>query len=169
MKNLRRARSEHGQGLTEFAIVLPIFLMLVFSIMDLGRVVWALDDLANAAREGAHYAAIHGNSKFVTCPTGPSLAGTPAVGCPTWTPDSKEPTRLATRAFLVAPGAGVSVTVCYYSTTACSGNVDEAGVKNQRGAYVTVRITSTVPILTGSLLGLAPFSVSGSSTVLVNN
>ena len=162
-------RRQRGQGLTEFAIVLPVFLMLVFAIIDLGRVVWALDNLANSAREGAHYASIHGNSKFVTCPTGPGLTGTPAVGCSPWSPDSKEPTRVATRAFLVAPGTGVTVTVCYYATTPCSGNVDEAGVKNQRGAYVTVRITSTVPILTGSLVGLSNFSVSGSSTVIVNN
>jgi len=160
---------QRGQGLTEFAIVIPIFLMLVFSIFDLGRVVWAFDNLANSAREGAHYASLHGGSKFVLCATGPSLAGAPAAGCPAWSPDSKEPTRAATRAFLVAPGASVVVTVCYYSKTPCSGNVDEPGVKNQRGAYVTVRITSTVPILTGSLLGLGDFSVSGASTVLVNN
>jgi len=143
--------------------------MLIFGIMDLGRVVWALDNLANSAREGAHYAAIHGDSKFATCPTGPNLAGAPGTGCPAWTPDSKEPTRAATRGFLVAPGAGVSVTVCYYATTPCSGDVDEVGVKNQRGAYVTVRITSTVPLVTGSFLGLGNFSVSGSSTVLINN
>ena len=165
----RTRRRERGQGLTEFAIVLPVFLLIIFGIIDLGRVVWALDNLANAAREGAHYASIHGNSKFVTCPTGPSLAGSPAAGCSAWSPDSKEPTREATRAFLVAPGAGVSVTVCYYATTPCSGDTDEAGVKNQRGAYVIVRISSSVPILTGSMLGLGDFSVSGISTVIVNN
>jgi hypothetical protein len=169
MLRRRGGRSDRGQGLTEFAIVLPVFLMLVFGIIDLGRVVWATDNLANAAREGSHYAAIHGNSKFVTCPTGPSLSGSPAAGCPTWTPDSKEPTRAAVRAFLWAPGTAVVVTVCYYATTPCSGNTDEAGVKHQRGAYVTVRVTSMVPILTGSLLGLSGFNVAGSSTVLINN
>ncbi len=165
----RRVGDRRGQGLAEFAIVLPVFLVIVFAIIDLGRVIWATDDLANAAREGARYASTHGNSFLVGCPTGPGLAGAPAPSCPAWSPDSKEPTRTATKAFLVAPGTGVTVHVCYYSTTACTDDTDQANVKNQRGAYVTVTVTSTVPILTGALLGLHGFTVSGSSTVLVNN
>ena len=158
-----------GQAVTEFAIVLPIFLMLVFGIIDLGRVIWGLDNVSNAAREGARYASVHGGSKFVPCPTGPSLAGAPATGCPPWSPDSKEPTRASTRGFLIAAGTGITVTVCYYATTPCTGNKDEANIKGQRGAYVRVEVKSTVPILTGSLLGLGNFSISGTSTVLVNN
>jgi TadE-like protein len=169
MRALHLPRSKRGQALTEFAIVLPVFLMLVFAIIDLGRVVWAMDNVANAAREGARYASVHGTSKFVICPTGPGLTGTPATGCPTWTPDSKQPTRGVARGFVIAGGTNIAVGVCYYAATACVGDTDEIGIKAQRGAYVTVRITSTVPILTGKLLGLNDFTVSGTSTVLVNN
>jgi len=165
-RNRRRTR---GQSLAEFALVLPVFLLIVFAIIDLGRVIWATDDLANAAREGARYASVNGSSTFASCPTGPGLTGTPASGCPAWSPDSKEPTRTATRGFLVAPGTGVTVSVCYYATTACTADTDESNVTNQRGAYVTVKVTATVPILTGALLGMAGFTVTGSSTVLVNN
>src|SRR6187402_3204985 len=111
-----------GQALTEFAVVLPVFLLLVFGIIDLGRVIWGLDNVANAAREGARYASVHGTAKFVPCPTGPNLSGSPAAGCLPWSPDSKEPTRAAARGFLVAPGTAVIVTVCYFATTPCSGN-----------------------------------------------
>src|SRR5438046_9533154 len=99
---------DRGQGLAEFAIVLPIFLIVVFGMIDVGRVVWATDDITNAAREGARYASIHGGSfcsaplsAGMCCPTGPSLSGTPAPSCGAWSPDSKEPTRNAPRAFLV--------------------------------------------------------------------
>jgi hypothetical protein len=171
-----RGRLDRGQGLAEFAIVLPVFLLVVFGMIDVGRVIWATDDITNAAREGARYASVHGGtfcsaptSTTVCCPTGPSLSGTPASGCPTWSPDSKEPTRNATRAYFVAAGRSTTVWVCYYTTTACSGNTDQSGASNIRGSYVTVTIQSTVPILTGSLIGLHGFTVNAHSTVLVNN
>jgi len=160
-----------GQSLAEFAIVLPIFLLVVFGMIDIGRVIWATDNITNAAREGARYASIHGGSEVLEsfCPTGPSLAGTPQPGCAAWSPDSKEPTRTATRNFLVASGSSTTVWVCYYATTACSGNTDESGVTNARGVYVTVTVQAVVPILTGSLLGMSGFTVNAHSTVLVNN
>lgn len=150
--------------------MLPVFLVIVFAIIDLGRVVWANDDLANAAREGARYASVHGNSFLVSCHTGPNLVTpTNPPSCPPWSPDSKEPTRIATRSYLVAPGTGVTVQVCYYSTTPCTGDQDQASATNARGVYVSVTVRSTVPILTGALLGLHGFTVSSSTTVLVNN
>lgn len=162
-------RSSRGQSLLEFALVLPVFLVMVFAIIDMGRVIWAYDNLGNAAREGTRYASVHGGWLLTTCPTGPSLTGSPAVGCPTWTPDSKEPTRIATRDFLVAGGSSINVYVCYYATTACTNNSDEAGASNGRGAFVTVKVTSRVNLITPSLLGFTGFDVSGTSTVLINN
>jgi hypothetical protein len=165
-------RDRHrGQGLAEFAIVLPIFLLIVFGMIDIGRVIWATDNITNAAREGARYASIHGGSEVMQsfCPTGPSLSGTPRPSCPGWSPDSKEPTRNATRAYFVAAGASTTVWVCYYTTTACSGNTDESGASNRRGSYVTVTVQASVPILTGRLLGMAGFTVNAHSTVIINN
>jgi TadE-like protein len=158
-----------GQGLAEFAIVLPLFLMLVFGIIDMGRVIWARDSLTNAAREGARYASVHGAGLVTACPTGPNLGTTPASGCPTWTPDSKEPTRIATRSFAIAPGTSVVVHVCYYTVTPCTGNTDETNATNVRGEYVTVTVTSRVNLIVPALLGFTGFDVSGNSTVIVNN
>lgn len=57
----------YGQTLVETALVLPLFLMVVFGIIVLGLGVFYQQQLTNAAREGARYAAIH--SATATCPT----------------------------------------------------------------------------------------------------
>ena len=168
--SLRGARRrEGGQGLVEFAVVVPVFLLLCIGTLDIGRAVWANDSLANAAREGARYASVHGGSDITACPTGPSLAGAPLSGCPTWSPDSKEPTRISTRGSLVAPGSDIVVSVCYYATTPCTGNTDQSGASNDRGAFVTVTVTSRLNLVLPSLVGMEGFDLSGSSTVIVNN
>ena len=171
MSRPRARRGEAGQSLLEFALVLPVFLVMLFGILDIGRVVWAYDAMANAAREAARYASVHGdNDDVITCPTGPNLDNNMYVtGCPAWTPDSKEPTRVVARNYLVAAGAGVVVRVCYYTTTDCSGDTDETDATNGRGAFVKVTITSTVPVFTGALIGRTGFGVSATSTVLINN
>ena len=167
---VRRLRGDaRGQGLLEFSLVLPLFLSLIFGIVDVGRVIWAQDSLAHAAREAARYASVHGGWPLTSCPTGPNLGITPATGCPTWTPDSKEPTRIQARGFATAAGASVTVTVCYFTTTPCSGDTDEANASNGRGEYVTVGVTSQVNLVTGSFLHLGNYTVSSTSTVIVNN
>jgi Flp pilus assembly protein TadG len=44
---------QRGQGLVEFAIVLPVLLLIVISILDFGRAIYAYSVVANCAREGA--------------------------------------------------------------------------------------------------------------------
>jgi Flp pilus assembly protein TadG len=66
-------RDEDAQSLVEFALVLPIFLLVVFGIIDLARAVWEENELAFAAREATRYAIVHGSSS--TVPSGPGGAG----------------------------------------------------------------------------------------------
>jgi len=47
-----RGRSA-GQTLTEFALVIPILLLLLLGLFDIGRAVYAYTTISNAAREGA--------------------------------------------------------------------------------------------------------------------
>lgn len=54
-----RARSGSGQALVEFAIVIPIFLLVLVALFDLGRAVFAWNTLTNAAREGARIAIVN--------------------------------------------------------------------------------------------------------------
>jgi hypothetical protein len=57
----------HGQALVEFALVFPLFLILLFSIITFGLFVFYNQQLANAAREAARYAAVHSSTS--QCPT----------------------------------------------------------------------------------------------------
>lgn len=51
-----RGSDEAGAALLEFAIVLPLLMVLVFGVVDLGRAYRLKTRLTNAAREGAAYA-----------------------------------------------------------------------------------------------------------------
>jgi Flp pilus assembly protein TadG len=48
-----------GQELVEYALALPIFLMIVMGIVDLGRVVYYNSAIHNSVREGARYGIIY--------------------------------------------------------------------------------------------------------------
>jgi Flp pilus assembly protein TadG len=49
--SIRRRRSR-GQGLVEFALIFPILILLLVGIFDAGRLIFAYNDITNAAREG---------------------------------------------------------------------------------------------------------------------
>jgi len=165
-------RASRGQALVEFAIVIPIFLALLFGIVDLGRVVWANNSLANAAREAARYAIVHGGAFANPCPVGPlspegNVEAVPSATCPypsTLGSPNVQSIHDTALAYAHAGGTDITVEVCYGS--GCSGNTHTGN--NSRGTPVTVKVSSRVPIFVGSLLGLGDFGVSGSSTMLVN-
>ena len=46
---------QRGQNLVELALVLPVFMLFLLGILDLGRLLYAADVVANCAREGARY------------------------------------------------------------------------------------------------------------------
>lgn len=46
---------KNGQGLVEFALLLPVLILFIFGAMDFGRAFTAYIDISSAAREAAHY------------------------------------------------------------------------------------------------------------------
>jgi hypothetical protein len=54
-----KTRKIKAQSLVEFAILLPVFILVVLGIFDLGRIVYTFSALHNAAREGARYGAVN--------------------------------------------------------------------------------------------------------------
>jgi Flp pilus assembly protein TadG len=53
-----------GAAAVEFAIVLPLLVLLVFGCVDLGRSIGAYTIVSNSARVGAEYGATHGYTAF---------------------------------------------------------------------------------------------------------
>jgi hypothetical protein len=73
MLNFLRRRAKHkptsrGQALVEFALIMPLFVMVLTGVIVLGIIVFYNQQLTNAAREGARFAAIHSASDPF-CPT----------------------------------------------------------------------------------------------------
>jgi hypothetical protein len=175
----RRDRSR-GQSLVEFALILPIFVLLLVAIFDLGHVVWANNSLATAAREAARFAVIHGGSDRSTCPQGklPSTyGGTPdsAATCG-FTPsslvplvDSRSGITAEAQRWLQGVGGTTTISICYGQVTTCTGNVDAVGATDAHGTKVTVTVRSTVGLAAPSLFGVGPITLSGTATMLVNN
>jgi len=53
-------KQRHGAAVVEFAIIAPIFIMLIFGMIEYGRMVMVQQVLTNSAREGARRAVLDG-------------------------------------------------------------------------------------------------------------
>ena len=162
-----RTDRTRGQSLVEFALVLPLFLVMLMAVVDVGRAIWAQNSLAAAAREGARYAIVHGGSDGTVCPVGPTdRTKIPAAttDCPYPSP-SKQSIIDAVTAAATAGGTNLTVNVCY--GTSCSGNTDTG--KNSRGTPITVAVSSNINLITPSLLGMSGFGISSTTTMVVSH
>ena len=83
---LKRPRKYRAQGLVEFALILPILLLVVFVVIELARVLHAWMAIENGARFGVRYA-VTGEWDDIYCPGGicnteseEDLARIPSIG-----------------------------------------------------------------------------------------
>jgi len=130
-----------GQALVEFALVIPIFLVLMVAIFDFGRGIYTYNGLSAAAREIARVTSVHPGSNFSV--VGGRSAKTTAV--------------IATQQGLVP---GLTVT-----SMTCVDIDDTAGPANcPAGHRVKVIVSSTFKPV--SLLGAFPtFTLSSTSSI----
>ena len=61
----RRKNGEKGQALVEFALLFPIFLLLLFAIIDFGMGFYSWITVTNAAREGARLGVVMATSQQI--------------------------------------------------------------------------------------------------------
>lgn len=123
MRTLQRKRSHHGsqgQSLVEFALVIPIFLFIVFAFIDMGRLVYINNALAEGAREGARWGSVDSRTN--------SLAKRTVVGTN------------AANSLVAVPDPTVSVT--------CAEGDGIAGTTCGTGDVLVVQIDSPVTMLT---------------------
>lgn len=59
-------KNNRGQALVEFALVLPVLLLLIVGSMEFGLIIHRYMAVAEAAREGARSAAVGGSNATVT-------------------------------------------------------------------------------------------------------
>ncbi|MEW5837182.1 MAG: TadE/TadG family type IV pilus assembly protein [Pseudomonadota bacterium] len=75
----RLVRDTRGVGLIEFAVLLPVFVVLVFGVMQMGQLFWTQSALQHAVEMAARCASVN----TTTCGTSPQIqtyAATQAYG-----------------------------------------------------------------------------------------
>lgn len=68
--NTTEQRGQSGQSLVEFALLMPIMLLIITGLFDVARAVWEENTLAYAAREGTRFAIVHGSAGQGPLPDG---------------------------------------------------------------------------------------------------
>ena len=143
-----RRRATRAQALVEFALVAPVFFLILFGIIDFGRYVYYTQVLNNAAREGARYAIVHGEH------------GIPQTG-----PGSSDPGGALVKNVVRNYAIGV-IGLSDPSVLTITPNWDPAN--NKRNTKVTVIVSydfhSVIPVVP-----IPPITVRGASTLVINN
>ncbi|MBS1798687.1 MAG: pilus assembly protein [Acidobacteria bacterium] len=70
-----RLRRDEGSALVEFSLISFMFIMVLFGVVELSRMVIVYTTIANASRAGARYAIVHGYYRTGAGSTGPSGPG----------------------------------------------------------------------------------------------
>ena len=63
---LSKGSGRRGQAVVEFALIIPVFLLLLLAAVDFGRMFFTYIQANNAAREGAAYGAANAASTTIT-------------------------------------------------------------------------------------------------------
>ena len=138
---IRRA-DRRGTSTVELAFVLPVVLIMIFGTMTISMGLYAYNTIAEASRAGARYAMIHGVNS--SSPAGPAAN------------DANVTAAAKTAAFSLVQ-SNITVT----STWVQGDNV--------AGSSVRVTVSYTCPTFATKLIGLNPFVVSSSSTMIITN
>jgi Flp pilus assembly protein TadG len=166
---LRRRVRARGQSLVEFALVFPVFIFLLFTVIDGGRFVFANSAVSNAAREGARLASVEASWRGSADPSC-GAAGGPV--CPA--NDGTLLTHVTSAANRqMSPFGSVSNV---YMSCAPSGGTPPTGTwtgstcgSPSSGGRVSVRVTYTWRAITPVISNiLGAITTSGSSTVVIN-
>ena len=56
---MNKIQRQQGQSLVEFGLIIPIVILILLVILDLGRVIYYYSAIQNGAREGARYGIIN--------------------------------------------------------------------------------------------------------------
>ena len=136
-------RPERGQALVEFAVIAPLLVLILLAFFDLGRGVFAFNEISNAAREGGRTAIVNQYTSDIVdraVAQAISLGVSPSATCTGGVPNGP---------------SGVCATFYYPDlTTDCSSTLAPGCVAIVRVKYTFTPIT---PII-GNLIGSIPIT-----------
>jgi Flp pilus assembly protein TadG len=149
---VRRGR-RRGQALVEFALVLPVLLVILLGTFDAGRLIFAYNSVSNAAREGGRTAIVNQTpdevlAKAAEQATALGIPSSDPGGCPPAGGETTQPTGIC---FVLRDRAG-------------SGSCPTAQIGCTAVVAVKWEYRAITPII-GDLIG--PMSVSSTTRQLV--
>ncbi len=139
----KRNEPSDGQSIAELAITLPVLLLLLLGMLDLGRVFFAYMTTVNAAREGARYGAQYP-------PQNPGNLSDPKV------------TAVVNRAKNEAQGSIVNP-----SQLSVTVRCQEGGPNCIAGNPIQVDVTTTFQLVTAYVLGGGPIPLAARAEMVV--
>lgn len=144
-----------GQSLVEFALVLPLILLLIMGVVDFGRGIFAFNEVSNAAREGGRTGIVN---QTLTDIRSRAAAQAIALGIPTSPP--------ASCPVLGGPPTGPAG-ICI-AILEPDGTVGPCSATPEIGCMVVVSVKTTFMALTpiiGNLMGPRPLSSTTRQTI----
>ncbi len=165
-KLFRLVREEHGVELLEFALVLPVLILLLFGVFQIGYTMYVYHFTTYAAEEGARYAAVRGQTWSTNTP----------VSCATAAQYECTATPAMIQSYvqsLATPGiVSTNLTIDETSTDVWPGlnpdgnNTNCTPNTNSRGCLVVVKVNyafNSVP--TVKMVGFFPYMKLSSMTM----
>ena len=167
----RRSRRQRtrGQSLVEFALVLPVFLLMLFGLIDGARYVFVSNALSNAAREGARKASVEASwiqKANTSCgtiggPVCPADAATLKAHVLTAANQEMAPFGSVTNLYISCDDS-TPPTGQWTSGTACTSGTTSGQLVSVRVTYAWSAFTPIVSSIMGNI------TASGSTTMTIN-
>jgi hypothetical protein len=166
----RPRRHSAGQALVEFALVIPLFLLLVVATFDGGRLVYMNTVLSQAAREAARVASVEASWVGSTDPACNKLGGPvcPANFAALLT-DAQNAANRMIAPFGAIPRSDVLIS-CDAQDGAPSGEwTGQSCGSRAPGSVVSIRVRSTYTAITPVFGQFVPsVTLSGYATMIIN-
>lgn len=139
-------KRDEASNLVEFSLIAFMFIIILLSVVEMGRMILVYTTMANAARAGARYAIVHGADRTGTGSSGPSSASD-------YSQITTVVKNFASAGLVNTSNMNVSVSYLKGDATVCPANGS-----NAVGCGVTVTVTYPYDPLIGyfnSILGTA--------------
>jgi len=146
----RSRRGRRGQSLAEFALTLPMTLLLVLFGLDFGRVFLGWVSLTNATREAANFAAMNPDAWGATPNMTVQAEYARLVNAETANANCTMPTTIPSPTF----PSGTSIGSPALVTVTCSFRLITPIISSIVGSAVAVTASSAFPVRTGDIEGI---------------